>query len=213
VIDVAFIAREETRLAQSDIVRAEGDVVLVANAYAHGFSTRWPEGSRLVLDLFGEKWRDSRSLDESFAFVRLEFPERARSLGATDDELAGGPGASLLAAHVAEEYVDVRFIGPEQLVVVRDGVVVSRTTPDTLVERARAQGFDMNDSPHRAVLTRTIGVGDILDPGSARFMVALGDRIVIATEAVDRVAARPSAHAILDGLEVEHFGCVCVIQR
>jgi hypothetical protein len=122
----------------------------------------------------------------------------------------GEPGASLLAACIEGDSVDVVWIGPQHLVVVRDGIVASRTQPDTLVELGRAQGFDMNDSPHRHVLTRTIRRDDILPPHSARFALQRDDRVIIASEAVDHAIA-PSAREVLEKLPRDKFECVILV--
>ncbi|HEY2369128.1 MAG TPA: hypothetical protein VGH87_22180, partial [Polyangiaceae bacterium] len=113
------------RITREDVVRVIDErVVVIANAYADGWSSFWPAGSRAAIELFAERWATARDLEASFAHVRLEFPARATSLlGDTSDEWAGEPAASLLVASIEPTHVDVVWIGEEHLVVVRDGVV------------------------------------------------------------------------------------------
>jgi hypothetical protein len=166
-------------------------VIVVANAYADG-------------------WTVTQDLEASFAHVRLEFPTRARSLpgGDSSDDWAGEPGASLLAARIEPDHVDVVWIGTQHLVVVRDGTIAHRTQPDTLVEMGRAQGFDMTDSPHRHVVTRTIRPGDILEPHIARFVLEKGDRVIVASEAIDGAIGGNSASDVMEKLPRDKFECV-----
>jgi hypothetical protein len=216
VIDVAFRAHENahwTPVARQDVLRVIDDrVIVVANAYADGFSSFWPIGSRTVLELFDERWKATRDLEASFAHVRLQFPERAATLPHPfEDEDLGPPAASLLAAVIEPDVIDVAWIGTQHLVVVRDGAVTSRTQPDTLVEMGRAQGFDMTDSPHRDVITRTIRREDILPPHTARFARKKGDRVIVASEALDAAIAE-TARAVLEKLPRDKFECAIVIE-
>src|SRR5581483_9366957 len=142
VIDKAFRAHENEhwwRVAEEDVMRVLDDrIIVIANAFAHGFASFWPEGSRVALDLFAGRWARTNDVEASMAHMRAAFPSRAMQMpGTSDDELSGEPAATLLAAHVEPSHVDVVWIGPQHLVVVRDGVVVSRTQPDTLVEMGR----------------------------------------------------------------------------
>jgi hypothetical protein len=217
VIERAFRAHTNehwTRVVEEDVSCVLDErVVVVANAYADGWSSFWPEGSRAVLELFAERWRATRDLEASFAHVRLELPARASSLlgnRAGDDDLSGDPGASLLAARIEVDHVDVVWIGTQHLVVVRDHVVVARTQPDTLVEMGRAQGFDMHDSPHRHVITRTIRSGDILAPHTARFVLERGDRVIVSSEAVDDAIAE-TARDVIEKLPRDKFECVVIV--
>jgi hypothetical protein len=212
VIDKAFRADDHARLVETDVMRVLDDhVLVVANAYDTGFSTHWATGSLLALDLFEERWAATHDLEASFAHVRLEFPTRARKLVPDpDDELVGEPGATLLSAQLEADHVDVAWIGPQHLVVVRDGRVASRTQPDTLVEMGRAQGFDMHDSPHRHVITRTIRTSDILEPHIARFMLQEGDRVIVASEAIDD-AIGTTAREVLEKMPRDKFECVIVV--
>ena len=214
MIETAFRAHENedwTPVARDDVMRVIDDrVVLVANAFAHGFASFWPEGSRVVLDLFAERWNATHDLEKSFAHVRLEFPTRALALAREDEDL-GGPSASLLAAVAQSDFVDVVWIGPQHLVIVRDGVVASRTQPDTLVELGRAEGFDMTESPHRHVLTRTMRIQDILPPQTARFALQKGDRVIVASEAVDDVIGGKTAQEVLEKLPRDKFDCVIFV--
>lgn len=204
MIEIAF--RAQARIAEGDVVRViDEHVIAIANAFSDGWSPLWPEGSRLALDLFASSWSRTGDLEAGFAHVRLEFPSEPR------DDLAGEPGASLLAARVDGDCVDVVWIGPQHLVVVRDGVVVSRTQPDTLVEMGRAQGFDMKDSQHRHVLTRTIRRDDITEPHTARFALKKGDRVILASEAVDDAIGGQTAREILEKLPRDKFECVIVV--
>ena len=214
-VDAAFRAHDNehwSAVTREDVLRVlDGRVIAVANAFAHGFASFWPEGSRLVLDLFAERWTATHDLEAAMAQVRLEFPSRAMKLPSTsDDELSGDPAATLLAAAFEEKHVDVVWIGTEHLVVVRDGTVAFRTQPDTLVEMGRAQGFDMTDSPHRHVITRTIRREDILEPHVARFMLQKGDRVIVASEAVDGAIAS-TAGEVLEKLPRDKFECVIVV--
>ena len=211
MIDVAFRAEDRMRLTEQDVMRVLDErVVLIANAYDSGFSICWPEGSRVVLDLFAERWSSTHDWEASFAYVRVKFPEKATAILGPIDEDLGEPAATLLAAHVQPSHVDVVWIGPQHLVVVRDGVVVSRTQPDTLVEMGRAQGFDLEDSPHRHVLTRTIRREDILPPHASRFALKTGDRVIVASEAVDD-AIDATSREILEKLPRNKFECVIVV--
>ena len=98
MIDVAFRAHDNehwTPVLEGDVLRVIDDrVLVVANAYADGFSSFWPAGSRAVLELFAERWNTTHDLEASFAHVRLEFPARATTLPhPTDDEDLGGQSA------------------------------------------------------------------------------------------------------------------------
>ncbi len=215
MIERAFRAHTNehwTRVAEEDVMRVLDErVIVVANAYAHGFASFWPEGSRVVLDLFAERWASAHDLEAAMAHVRAEFPSRAMKLPDTsDDELNGQPAATLLAAAIDASHVDVVWIGPEHLVVVRDGVVVFRSRPDTLAEMARAQGFDYADSPHKHILTRTIQRGDILPPHTARFALAKGDRVIVASVAIDEAIAETSRD-VIEKLPRDKFECVVVV--
>ena len=218
MIEVAFRAHENEhwkRVTEEDVVRViDEQVIVVANAYADGWSSFWPEGSRAVLDLFTERWRATGDLEASFAHVRLEFHARATSvLGRDDsDDWGGEPGASLLVARFESDHVDVLWIGVQHLVVVRDGVVVSRTQPDTLVELGRAQGFDYGDSPHKHVITRCIRPGDILPPHDARFQLKKGDRVIIASEAIDGAIRGETPPDVLEKLPRDKFECVVFVE-
>lgn len=216
MIDVAFRAHGNEHwkpVTKEDVMRVIDErVIAIANAYADGWSSFWPNGSRAVLELFAERWATTRDLEASFAYVRLEFPARAASLpdAMPTDELSGEPAASLLAARIDDAHVDVVWIGDPHLVVVRDGVVIARTQPDTLVEMYRAQGLDLSESPHRHVMTRTIRPGDILEPHIARFAVEKGDRVILASQEVDAAIAE-NAHDVLEKLPRDKFECVIVV--
>ena len=65
----------------------------------------------------------------------------------------------------------------------------------------------MNGSPHRHVITRTIRREDILAPHTARFGRKPGDRVIVASEAVDAARAETAA-GTLAKLERDKFECV-----
>jgi hypothetical protein len=173
-------------------------LVAIAVGYDSGFSTGWPAGSRLILDLLVDAWQ--RDPATAFAVARAAYPERAVPLIDDIDDLGGGPGASLAIARVLPDRVAFEWLGECGALVVRAGAVVARTRRHTLGEtHPMAAG-----SPQAHVLVRSIGAYQP-DAESETLELAWqrGDRIVLATGRVfdglpdDDLAAVPTADRIL----------------
>ncbi|MBP6835167.1 MAG: hypothetical protein KA978_30555 [Deltaproteobacteria bacterium] len=178
---------------ESDLVRVleEGavTVVLMANASEGGFSSCWPAGSRLLLDLFEAEWAGTcgevaARLEEAFRGVARRFAETAPSLcpdAMWDAEDA--PTGCLLVLVGTELGWQAAWIGGDVAVLVRRGEVVGATRPHTLLEHFRAESPDREVDPAiiPAVIARTIGLpGERnMTPSFAAFTWEPSDTLVV----------------------------------
>lgn len=139
----------------SDVARilrdGETTLLLMANAFDSGFSTCWPPGSRLVLDLFERSWAYSeggleRRLSEAFQAAAHAFEKQVDSLiGPDPDVLGGTPGSVLAVAAIRRAHVTFAWVGGDAGAVVRDGRPIRATKPHTLREQYRRQHPEWGD--------------------------------------------------------------------
>jgi hypothetical protein len=151
---VAFLKTAQLCGQASDIVRVYHDdphLAVMANAIDGPFSTCWPAGSRLMLDLFVVAWTTStgRVKDRLFAAFersRERFVARACSLLSFEPDYIGDhPAATLLAAVIEGTEVHVAGIGRDVALVARGSGVLAASVPHTLAERVRREDPDARD--------------------------------------------------------------------
>jgi len=176
------------RRAPRDVLRLRADadrhVVTMANAFDSGFATSWPAGSRLLLDRFDRFWAGGRGptperLAGAFRAARDSFCTMATSLVPRDPDFPeASPAATLLVAVVERDRVHVRWLGGDQALLARRGMVVARMRPHSLRERSRGLVPDPSTLPN--VLSRTICADQPEHLSDATtFGVAPGDWLVL----------------------------------
>jgi serine/threonine protein phosphatase PrpC len=212
MIDQASRWRLDAPCALPDVARiVAGDPTLLAVASGHedGWSTCWPPGSRLLLDLLVHEWALAAGpaaprLDAALAGVLAAWSTQVAEI-AVADEGDGPPGGALIAVTVDGARLHAVWIGGEAMLVVRDGAVVARSRPHSLREHLLAAGHDLTGVQVHDVLTQSI-IKD-RDPGEiGRISVDLapGDRVVLVSGHVtrvlsdDEIAALPDAEAIVE---------------
>lgn len=150
----------------------------LSNAFDCGFSTCWPEGSRLLLDRVEQHLEKvaSAPLDE---VVRTAFATAATQLvdgGGRDFE---DSAATLCLAVWRRGQVVVGWIGGEHVCLLRDGTVVEANEPHTMGQRARVEGAD-EESPWQhlppTMLTRVMHRDDHV-PELRTWSVSPGDQL------------------------------------
>ena len=120
-------------------------LALLANGYESGFSTCWPPGSRLILDLFEDAWRDSTGevaerLAVSFQRARATFVTEAPALITEEADFPDdAPAAALLAVAMEGSTAHAAWIGGDVAVLARGFESVAETTPHTLREKYRRE--------------------------------------------------------------------------
>ncbi len=102
------------------IEEPDATVVLMANAYEHGFSVFWPRGSALLMERFAAAWssattRGPARMETSFDAVVRDFVDAAEPLrepwAKEDDQ--GGPAGTLLACALGSTEAHVLWIGDQ----------------------------------------------------------------------------------------------------
>lgn len=191
----------------ADIVRTLHDggvhLALMANAFQCAFSTCWPTGSRLILDLFIEAWDAAAGpirerLLTAFEQARERFAARAPTLPPDPDFLDSPPAAVLLAVATDGAAVHMAWIGGDVAFVARGSRIIAETTPHTLLERIRRERPDITDlSNIPSVLVRTITAGERKRPDYLVTEVAAGDTVVLLSRAAFHVPCVPVRDAAL----------------
>ncbi len=212
---VAFRKRDGLELSESDLVReVDKGVIVVANAYDHGFATCWPNGSRMLLDAFEAAWRRSGRIDTAFAEASTAFVAKARELLGEPDDLGGGPGASLFVASIQEDHVQATWVGETWLVLFDGPDAVARSHPHTIGALMRSRGFDAREQPHRVVLTRVIREESAEPPSTETFRETHSRVVVLCGEADDPPFVedrRKHADAALAAIQTKSFALAVVI--
>lgn len=187
------------------VVEAGGlTLAALANGYEDGFSTCWPPGSRLLLDLFVEAWLGAHGatrarLHRAFLAASDRFSAQVSGLveaaAALPDEL---PGAVLLAVVIDGDTAHMNWIGGDIALVARGASATAETTPHTLVEQLRRRSAGMSPPPIPDVVTRTIGP-QAPDTGSPSYLsaeLAPGDTVVL----ISRAALRGPVVSVADAV-------------
>lgn len=122
---------------------AHGQLLLLANAYDGGFSTRFPKGSRLFLELFREAWevqtfqveqKPRRALRLSFCQSARRF--LAKTKGWTEEDAFGGSvSATATAVYVTAQRAICCWLGTEHVGLIRNGCVLVENILDTRAAR------------------------------------------------------------------------------
>ena len=177
----------------TDLIRVHVDangvvLALLANGFDSGFSTCWPIGSRLVLDLFVDAWTSSSGststrLATSVRRSRDHFVAAAPNLVGDRHVDDDPPGAALLAVVVEGAKVHAAWIGGDQALLARGFETVGGTTPHTLFEQFKRehpdQALNLDAIPN--VLVRCFGPHD--EPDFAVFDAQAGDTLLLLSKA------------------------------
>jgi hypothetical protein len=188
-------------------VRQDGDVclALLANGYDGGFSTCWPAGSRLLLDVFEKEWAASSGsvaerLAGAFERTRARFLAEAPGLEPIHlDTWDGRPSATLLAVAASGHTAHALWIGGDIAVLARGSEVAAETTPHTLLERFKREHPEVTEGLEQVpnILARTIGALDQDGPSAATFELAAGDTLILVSRAALRGPSVPASEAAL----------------
>jgi len=172
-----------------DVVRVVRDgectLLLMANAFESAFSTCWPAGSRLILNLFESAWGyaegdTERRLLEAYKAAAYAFAERADSLIGPEPDVADTPACVLTVAAIEESGVTFAWIGGDVGLLVRSHEIVGMTSPHTLRERYRSEHpGDLAVANVPNVLTRLIGARESGDLESRFVAAQAGDLVVL----------------------------------
>ena len=125
------------------------------------------------------------SLDELSAGVRAA--NRAIWERASETAELDGMGSTICAIGLVDDgSLAVVNVGDSRAYLWRDGELRQLTQDHTvtadMVRRGELSAQDAVDHPHRNVLTRVLGVGPDIDPDSATYTTAEGDRILLCTD-------------------------------
>ena len=193
-------------------IRHDGDtqLVAIANAYDSGFSSCYPPGSRLMLDVLDAAWTVSSGpakerLRDTFDRARQRFIADAPALVPWDPDFPEVPSAVLLAIAIEGAALHAVWIGGDIATLVRGSRAIAETTPDTLYERFRREnpGVAIDVSVWANFVSRTIGprADDREPPSFASFEVAAGDTLLVMSRAalrsgvtVEEAAAATAGH-------------------
>ena len=180
----------------TDLIRVHVDangvvLALLANGFDGCFSTCWPIGSRLVLDLFVDAWTTSSGstqsrLAASVRRSREQFATAVPHLVAEEHIDIGPPCATLLAVAVEGARVHVTWIGGDEAWLARGFEAVGRTTPHTLLEQFKRehpeQAHNLHAFPNAVV--RSFGPLANKDlPDVAVFDAQAGDTLLLVSKA------------------------------
>gem|GEM_PF-1380101 len=173
-------------------VDANGVVLaLLANGFDSGFSTCWPTGSRLVLDLFVDAWTSSSGstssrLASSVGRSREQFVTAVPNLVGDQNLDIDPPGATLLAVAVEGARIHAAWIGGDKALLARGFEAVGRTTPHTLLEQFKRQYPDQaqNLDAIPNVVVRSFGPRADQDPPDVTvFDAQAGDTLLLLSKA------------------------------
>jgi serine/threonine protein phosphatase PrpC len=180
----------------TDLIRVHVDangvvLALLANGFDGSFSTCWPIGSRLVLDLFVDAWTSSSGstssrLSASVRRSREQFATAAPHLLGDEHIEIGPPCATLLAVAVEGSRVHAAWIGGDEALLARGFEGVGRTTPHTLLEQFKRdhpeQAHNLDAIPN--VVVRSFGPRADQDPPDvAVFDAQAGDTLLLVSKA------------------------------
>jgi hypothetical protein len=208
----------------TDVVRVHDDrsgvvLALLANGFDSGFSTCWPPGSRLVLDLFLDAWATStgptpKRLASAFLQCRDRFVAGVPALISDKDD-SDPPGGTLLAVAIDGATIHATWLGGDTALLARGFETVAKTTPHTLREQVgrehpdQAQNLDAIPN----VVVRSFGpLAPQEVPDVAEFTAQAGDTLLLLSsrilseptmtpeEAAFAAAAYPSPAALAERL-------------
>ena len=180
----------------TDLIRVHVDangvvLALLANGFDSGFSTCWPTGSRLVLDIFVDAWTSSSGstssrLASSVGRSREQFVTAVPNLVGAQNIDIDPPGATLLAVAVEGARSHAAWIGGDKALLARGFEAVGRTTPHTLLEQFKRehpeQAHNLDAFPNAVV--RSFGPHANKDlPDVAVFDAQAGDTLLLVSKA------------------------------
>jgi protein phosphatase len=120
------------------------------------------------------------------------------------DEKVAGMGTTLTAALVEGDRVRLAHVGDSRAYLLRDGDLRLLTEDHTLVHRMVTEGEiskeEAQTHPQRSVLTRALGVDNVVDVDDDTVQVRPGDRLLLCTDGLTSMVSEQAIEEALRGV-------------
>jgi PPM family protein phosphatase len=120
------------------------------------------------------------------------------------DEKVAGMGTTLTAALVEGDRVRLAHVGDSRAYLLRDGDLRLLTEDHTLVHRMVTEGEiskeEAETHPQRSVLTRALGVDNVVDVDDDTVQVRPGDRLLLCTDGLTSMVSEQAIEEALRGV-------------